>query len=75
MNERLRVLAAMSAIDFPSYLLAWRERHKLNEKDAAAILAVSAVAIYIWQKPGFEPPVAQQAKLIERMLAFEHRKE
>lgn len=64
----------MSAVDFASHLLNWRLRHGLDEKQAAAILAVSTTAIILWQKPGFEPPVKDQAMLLERMAKFKPRK-
>lgn len=54
-------------IDFASALINWRRRYDLSERDAAAILGVSLVAIIIWQKPGFPPPAPEQAELLERM--------
>lgn len=56
-----------NVIDFASHLLNWRRRHNLTERDAAAVLGVSVVALRIWAKPGFPPPIKREAELLERM--------
>lgn len=62
-------------IDFASALVNWRRRHDLNERDAAAILGVSLVAIIQWEKPGFPPPPDFERKVLERMDRWNKNKE
>jgi DNA-binding XRE family transcriptional regulator len=61
-------------IDFAAHLLRWRIRHKLTEKEAAAVLGVSTVAVMLWEKPGYKPTVREQATLLERMQKFKRPK-